>query len=282
MTTETTAVAQRTPASVMTEIIKTDFIQDQLKNACRGNENSFAASILDCYTGEPTLQKCQPKMVAIECLKAAILNLPLSRALGFAYVVVYGGKPTFTIGYKGLIQLAMRTGAYRCINSGPVYEGEFVKRNKLSGEVDISGDRKGDNVVGYFCHIEMLNGFSKTLYMEKGEVEAHGKKFSKAYNNGPWKTNFDAMATKTVIRSLLSKYGMMTVEMQRAMVIEEDAFEAEYRELANSQPLQIDSAGDENGSGNGEVIDQESGEITGGDREEPAETAGATFGFEVE
>lgn len=256
---ENTAVAttNQTPAAVMTEIIKTGFIQDQLKNACRGNENSFAASILDCYTGDVTLQRCNPKMVAIECLKAAILNLPLSRALGFAYVVVYGGKPTFTIGYKGLVQLAMRTGAYKCINAGAVYEGEFKGRNKLSGEVDISGDRTGDNVVGYFCYIEMLNGFSKTLYMEKKEVEDHGKKFSKAYNNGPWKSNFDAMATKTVIRSLLSKYGMMTVEMQKAIVMENDAFDAEYRELANSQMLPM--PGDELGDGG--TINHETGEI---------------------
>ena len=250
------ATTNQTPAAVMTEIIKTDFIQDQLKNACRGNENSFAASILDCYTGDQTLQRCNPKMVAIECLKAAILNLPLSRALGFAYVVVYGGKPTFTIGYKGLIQLAMRTGAYKCINAGAVYEGEFKGRNKLSGEVDISGERTSDEVVGYFCYIEMLNGFSKTLYMGKKEVEDHGKKFSKAYNNGPWKTNFDAMATKTVIRSLLSKYGMMTVEMQKAIVMENDAFDVEYRELANSQMLPMPE-----GAGPGETIDEQTGEV---------------------
>lgn len=241
-----------TPAAVMSDVIKTDFIQSQLKSACRGNENSFAASILDCYTGDATLQKCHPKMVAIECLKAAILNLPLSRALGFAYVVVYKGRPTFTIGYKGLIQLAMRTGAYRCINAGPVYDGEFKGRNKLSGDVDISGDRISDEVVGYFCYIEMLNGFSKTNYMTKKEAEDYGRKFSPAFNNGPWKSNFDAMATKTVIRSLLSKYGMMTVEMQKAIVMESDAFEAEYQEMANSQALP--EAGDTIDERTGEVI----------------------------
>lgn len=265
------ATTNNTPAAVMTEIIKTSFIQDQLKNACRGNENSFAASILDCYTGDQTLQRCNPKMVAIECLKAAILNLPLSRALGFAYVVVYAGKPTFTIGYKGLIQLAMRTGAYKCINAGAVYEGEFKGRNKLSGEVDVSGERTGDEVVGYFCYIEMLNGFSKTLYMGKKEVEDHGKKFSKAYNNGPWKTNFDAMATKTVIRSLLSKYGMMTVEMQKAIVMENDAFDAEYREMANSQMLPMP----EGDAIQGETIDEQTGEVieaeTVGDGAPPAD-----------
>lgn len=257
-----------TPAAIMTGVIKTDFIQDQLKNACRGQENSFAASILDCYTGDKTLQSCNPKMVAIECLKAAILNLPLSRALGFAYVVVYKGKPTFTIGYKGLIQLAMRTGAYKCINAGPVYEGEFKGRNKLSGEVDISGERTSDEAVGYFCYIEMLNGFSKTNYMTKKEAEDHGRKFSPAFNNGPWKTNFDAMATKTVIRSLLSKYGMMTVEMQKAIVMESDAFDAEYQEMANSKMLPDLE--------NGETIDEQTGEVIDsgpGDQPPPAENA---------
>lgn len=261
---ENNAVAQRTPAAVMTEIIKENFIQEQLKNACRGNENSFAASILDCYTSDPSLRKCNPKMVVIECLKAAILNLPLSKSLGFAYVVVYGGRPTFTIGYKGLIQLAMRTGAYKCINAGPVFDGEFKGRNKLSGEVDISGEKKSDEIVGFFCYFEMLNGFSKTLYMSKSEVEAHGKKHSKTYNNGPWKTNFEAMGTKTVIRLLLSKYGMMTVEMEKAISIEDDAFEAEYTELANSTPLlqPTDEGGQENPIADAEFIDTETGEIT--------------------
>ncbi len=255
---ENNAVAVRTPASVMTEIIESSFIQEQLKKSCRGQENSFAASILDCYTGEPTLQKCQPKMVAIECLKAAILNLPLSKALGFAYVVVYGGRPTFTIGYKGLIQLAMRTGAYKCLNAGPVFQGELKKKDRLSGTVDLSGDQESDEVIGYFCYIEMLNGFSKTLYMSKKEVEDHGKKFSKAFNNGPWKSNFDAMATKTVIRNMLSKYGMMTIEMQKAIVMESDTFEAEYRETANSTmlPMPDDISINESVTEHGEVFER--------------------------
>jgi len=225
-------------------------------NIITGNTRKIMLENAIDFTGEPSLQKCQPKMVAIECLKAAILNLPLSKALGFAYVVAYKGKPTFTIGYKGLIQLAMRTGAYKCINSGPVYEGELKKRDKLSGTIDLSGDRTGDEVVGYFCYLEMLNGFNKVLYMSKTEVESHGAKLSPSfkYDSSPWKTHFDAMATKTVIRNLLSKYGMMTIEMQKAIVMESDVFEAEYRENANSTMLPAPEFP-------GETINQETGEI---------------------
>lgn len=255
------AQAGNTPASVMTAVLSEQYVRDQLARVCAKNPEVFAASILDTYTSEKALQNCHPKAVAVECLKAAVLNLPLSRSLGFAYVVPYKGMPTFVVGYKGMIQLAMRTGAYRSINAGPVYEGEFKKRDRLTGNIDISGDKVSDTVVGYFAHFEMINGFTKTLYMTKEEAEAHGKRFSKTYNNGPWKTDFDAMATKTVIRQLLSKYGMMSIEIQRAVAQDGEFFDAEYREHANATPLLMPSSTDGH-DGGGEVIDMETGEVT--------------------
>ena len=274
----TPATTANTPASVMTNVINMPFIKDQLSRSCSKNPDAFAASILDCYTGDRTLQRCDPKKVAIECLKAAILNLPLSKHLGFAYVVPYKGQPTFTVGYKGMIQLAMRTGAYRSINAGPVYQGEFRGRSRLTGAVDIDGERTGDEVVGYFAHFEMLNGFAKTLYMTKAEVEAHGKKFSKAFNDGPWKSDFDAMATKTVIRQLLGKYGMMSIEIQKTMEFDGDVFEAEYREHANSTPLIPMQTGLEDGDVvDGETIDHDTGEVV----QESAETAAEECPFPV-
>ena len=255
------AQAGNTPASIMTAVLSEQYVRDQLARVCAKNPEVFAASILDTYTSEKALQNCHPKAVAVECLKAAVLNLPLSRSLGFAYVVPYKGMPTFVVGYKGMIQLAMRTGAYRSINAGPVYEGEFKKRDRLTGNIDISGDKVSDTVVGYFAHFEMINGFTKTLYMTKEEAEAHGKRFSKTYNNGPWKTDFDAMATKTVIRQLLSKYGMMSIEIQRAVAQDGEFFDAEYREHANATPLPMPSSTDGH-DGGGEVIDMETGEVT--------------------
>jgi len=122
---------------------------------------------------------------------------------------------------KGYIQLCMRTGAYRYINADVVYEGELVKHDKLTGEIEIDPEKRtGDKKVGYFAFIETLNGFRKTLYMTIEEVTKHAQQYSKNYSskNSVWATDFDAMALKTCLRLLLSKYGVMSVEMQRAYI----------------------------------------------------------------
>jgi recombination protein RecT len=186
----------------------------------------------------------------MEALKAAVLKLPINKSLGFAYIVPYKEVPQFQIGYKGLIQLAMRTGQYRIINADLVYEGEFQTKNKLTGEFDMSGAKTSDKVVGYFAHIEMLNGFAKTLYMSKEQVTAHAKKYSKSFSNPntPWTKEFDAMAIKTVLRNLLSHYGFLSVEMATAMSsdIESDSVTDEVngriRENANRETMAFDDA----------------------------------------
>lgn len=122
---------------------------------------------------------------------------------------------------KGYIQLCMRTGAYRYINADVVYEGELVKHDKLTGEIEIDPEqRKSDKKIGYFAFIETLNGFRKTLYMSVEEVTKHAQQYSKSFGskNSVWATDFDAMALKTCLRLLLSKYGIMSVEMQRAYI----------------------------------------------------------------
>jgi group I intron endonuclease len=122
---------------------------------------------------------------------------------------------------KGYLQLCMRTGAYRYINADAVYEGELISADKLTGEIVIdSSKRASDKKVGYFAFIETLNGFRKTFYMTTEEVDAHARKYSKNYNSkfSTWATDFDAMALKTCLRLLLSKYGVMSIEMQSAYI----------------------------------------------------------------
>jgi recombination protein RecT len=158
-------------------------------------------------------------------MKAAILKLPINKSLGFAWIIAYKGAPQFQIGYKGLIQLALRTGQYRIINADLVYEGEYQSVNKLTGEFDLSGVKRSEKVVGYFAHFELLNGFSKTLFMTKERVEMHAAKYSKSYSysSSPWKTEFDAMAIKTVLGNLLKKYGVMSIEMANAVSSDSEA-----------------------------------------------------------
>lgn len=186
-----------------------------VKTACGTPEaaKQFTASMLDLYEdGGEYLQKCDSRAIVKECLKAAQLHLPLVKSLGYAYVVPYKNVPTFTIGWKGLVQLAQNTGKYKYINTDAVYEGENVTFDRLSGAITISGTATSDKAIGYFAYIELLNGFTKVVYMTKDEMVAYGKKYSRAYNNGPWQTDFDAMARKTVLRKVL-KYGPASTQM---------------------------------------------------------------------
>lgn len=235
------------------EVLNSYDIKARLKNSLKGNWLQFSTSMLDLYSGDSYLQKCDPYAVAVECVKAATLNLPISKSLGFAYVVPYKNVPTFTIGYKGLIQLAQRTGQYKTINADIVYKGELVGYDKLSGMIDISGEKELDDKgapipIGYFAYFQLINGFEKMLYMSKAEVEAWRDKYSPSAKSGysPWKTEFDKMALKTCLRRLISTYGIMTTEMTTAL--NEDKFdstpqqraEEKVQSNANSQIIDID------------------------------------------
>jgi len=213
-----------TPVEVLKNIMNAPSVQDQFKATMKENSGSFMASIIDLYNGDSYLQKCEPKQVVMECLKAATLKLPINKQLGFAYIVPYGNSAQFQLGYKGYIQLSMRTGQYKRINSDQVLQGQFVSKNVLTGEIDLSGTQTSEIVVGYFAHFELMNGFTKSLYMSKEEVVKWAARYSKSYKNATsaWKTNFDEMAIKTCLRRLLSKYGIMSVEMQNAYLADKD------------------------------------------------------------
>lgn len=238
-----------TQVTALRTMLEAESAQKQFHNALKENKDAFIASVIDLYSGDAALQRCDPKAVLQEALKAAVLKLPINKALGFSYIVVYNNSkrdingqwvkvatPTFLVGYRGLIQMAMRTGQYKTINADAVYKGELRGADKLTGRIDLSGERESDEVVGYFAHFELLNGFTKTLYMSVREMAAYAKKFSPSVKrettidqllnkaNAPeagkavgWEGDFTAMALKTVIRRLLGKYGYLSVEMQGAM-----------------------------------------------------------------
>ena len=238
------APAVKSTAARMNDIVNAPATQKLLQNALKENAGAYAASIIDLYNTDKTLQACDPSKVMAEVLKAVSLKLPINKQLGFAYIIPYAGTPTFILGYKGLLQLCMRTGAYRHINAGPVYEGELQSIDKLRGDVDLSGEATSDKVVGYFAYIETLNGFAKALYWPMDKLMAHAKKYSKNFNGQIWQQNFDEMATKTVLRYLLSHWGVMSVDMVSAMSVD------------NTE--QADNAIVSDGT----VTDQETGEIT--------------------
>lgn len=247
---ESNALAR--PIDKLKHILAAQSVQEQFQSVLKENAGAFVASIVDLYNTDKTLQMCDPKNVVMEALKAASLKLPINKQLGFAWIVPYrDGRtgqyiPTFQLGYKGYIQLCMRTGAYRYINADVVYEGELVKHDKLTGEIEIDPEqRKSDKKIGYFAFIETLNGFRKTLYMTVEEVTKHAQQYSKSYSskNSVWATDFDAMALKTCLRLLLSRYGIMSVEMQQAYIqdVSPDTIEAADYALEDDAIIEVET-----------------------------------------
>ena len=195
-------------------------IRERFNDVLGKKAPAFISSLISVANNSDMLAKADPTTVITAGIMAATLDLPINQNLGFAYIVpFYNGKKRITeaqfqMGYKGYVQLAMRTGQYKTINASEIYEGEIKSRNRLTGEFEL-GERTSDKVVGYIAYFRLVNGFEKYLYMTKEEVEAHAKKYSQTYKKGFgfWITDFDSMAIKTVLKRLLSKYGILSVEM---------------------------------------------------------------------
>lgn len=175
-----------------------------------------------------TMKDVEPKSIISAAMTAASLDLPINPNLGFAYIIAYkdgnrGGQKfaQFQMGYRGFVQLAMRTRQYRFINACKVFDGELVKYDKLTGELIIAEDKKkSDNVIGYASFFRLTNGFEHSLYMTKEQVDQHAKRYSQAYQKGwksMWKDDFDAMALKTVLKLNLSKWGVLSVQMEKGL-----------------------------------------------------------------
>ena len=216
------------PVNQMKNLLANQGMQNLFADALKENKDRFLASIIDLYNGDNYLQNCDPKEVAMEALKAATLNLPINKSLGYAYIVPFKNKgkltPQFQIGYKGYIQMAQRSGQYKALNAGIMYEGMEIKKDFLRGTFEIVGEPKSDKAIGYFAYFQLLNGYEKALYMSKEDITNHAKRYSQAYGSdySPWKNQFDEMAQKTVLRRLLTKYGVLTTEFQEAAKKEED------------------------------------------------------------
>jgi recombination protein RecT len=214
--------------------------------------SSFISSVISVSQNNKLLRNAEPMSILSSAMVAATLDLPVVPTLGMAYLVPYKGVCSFQIGYKGILELAMRSGEFRNIIDEVVYDGQLVKKNKFTGEYvfdedSIKLDEKGQaKPVGVMARFDLINGYSKTIYWSLEEIEAHAKRFSQAYRSGydsPWKSDFWQMAKKTVLKSLLNKYAPKSVAMQTALKFDQskvnlnsndigelnvDAFDAEY------------------------------------------------------
>ena len=214
----------------------------------------FITSVLQISASNELLSKADPMSIYNSAAVAATLDLPLNNALGFAYIVPYNEKQKdgsykavaqFQLGYKGLVQLAQRSGQFKAISVSPIYEGQLVSENPLTGFIfDFSV--KSDKVIGYASYFALVNGFEKTLYMSNEELQKHGIRFSQTFKRGfgLWKDDFDGMAKKTVLKLLLSKFAPSSVAMQKAVISDQsiikdaETLDVEY---VDNQPQQIEA-----------------------------------------
>lgn len=209
--------------------------QEYLTQVLGEKKNAFVNNVTALVANNKALQECEPLSIMYAATKATALDLPLDQNLGFAYVIPYKNnkegktEAQFQMGYRGLVQLAMRSGQFKTINVRDVREGEIVGEDFLSGELQFKKlpdeEREKAKVVGYVAYFRLINGFEKMSYWTVQELKNHGLRYSQTYaskndwvrKNSKWETDFDAMAKKTVLKLLLSKYAPLSVDMQSAI-----------------------------------------------------------------
>ena len=202
-------------------LMNTPTMKNKFKEVLKEKSDGFMASVLNLVNNDSYLSSVDPMSIVTSAMVAASLDLPVDKNLGYAWIIPYKGKAQFQLGYKGYIQLAQRSGQYQSLNVIEVYEGELRGWNRLTEQFEFDPEgRLSDKVIGYVGYFELLNGFKKTVYWTKQEIELHKRKFSKS--DFGWKKDFDAMAKKTVLRNMLSKWGILSVEMQKATVTDEN------------------------------------------------------------
>ncbi len=262
-TKKTNAVAEAQKMN-FSAVIKSANVQKSLAETLGDatRTKTFTSSLISSVSTNIALRECEPLSIISAALLGESLNLSPSPQLGHYYMVPFKDnkmgvtKATFQLGYKGYIQLAMRSGQYRKINVVPVKEGELLEWNKFTEEIKVKplldpAEEERAKTIGYYCMIELTNGFKKEMYWTKEKMEAHALKYSKGYAAKKgytfWEKDFDGMAKKTMLRQIISKWGIMSIEMQNAF--KEDMTIQDMSE--DSEPIYFDA----------DVIDVETGEI---------------------
>lgn len=225
--------AKRTTTAILNGILDGEGYRKRIEEILGKRAPQFVSSVLTMANNDTMLRKVvasAPQTIITSALKAATLDLPIEPSLGMAYVMPfknaikhedgtteYRDESTLVIGYKGLVQLAQRTGMYKHINVDVIYEGESIVDDRISGMITIEGEKTSDTPIAYFAYFKLLNGFEKCVCWSKEKVAAHEAKNRKGkYMSKAWRDDFDAMAMKTVLRNLISKWGPLSIDYQAA------------------------------------------------------------------
>jgi len=222
------AVANQAKLSVQ-QFVNHDTVQKRVHKMLGDRAPQFTTALIAATNNIAHLDECTPASVLNAALTVAALDLPINNNLGFAYIIPYKNKGVyeaqFQMGYKGYIQLAQRSGQYKTISAAPVYEGQLIAQNPLTGNTYNWETKASDKVVGYIGYFKLINGFEKEWWMSAADIEKHARRYSQSYrayldkkvSSAIWHDDYDAMAMKTVLKLLISKFGPMSVDMQSAI-----------------------------------------------------------------
>lgn len=227
---------KKTVNQVMSAILDGENMRKRFDEILGKRAPQFIASVVSLVNADSNLMQAfyeAPLTVIQSALKAATFDLPVDQNLGYAYIVPFKNnkkmddgtwvkktEATFMLGWKGMHQLALRTGAYKNINVIDIREGELKSYNRLTEEVEIVFEEDDDRrdalpVVGYLGYYKLINGAEKTIYMTVSQIKKHEERYRKGDKQGKgWRDDWDAMARKTVYRKLIGKWGVMSIDYQ--------------------------------------------------------------------
>jgi recombination protein RecT len=215
----------------LASLLASPSVQKRFSDVLGTRSAAFTASLLSLQNMTPQLQQSDPRSILSAAMVAATLDLPVNRNLGYSAIIPYGKEAQFQIMARGFVQLGLRSGQYKNIHVTEVYKDEIQKWNPLTSEFEATDqatwkmreEGKPDNIAGYLAYMKLHNGFEKYVYWTIAQVTAHAKKFSKSFSNpnGQWLQNFDAMAKKTMVKLLLSKWGVLSVQMEKAIDVDQ-------------------------------------------------------------
>lgn len=236
----------------LTAYLTQDAVKTQINNIIGGKDGSrFISSIVSAVSTNPALQECTNNSIVSGALLGESLKLSPSPQLGHYYLVPFNNRQQgtkeaqFQLGYKGYIQLAIRSGQYKKLNVMAIKAGELIAFNPLDEEIEINlikdfNERENAETIGYYAFFELTNGFRKAIYWSKEQMEAHATKYSMGYKAHKgytfWEKNFDGMAYKTMLRQLISKWGIMSIDMMKAYDGDMAVMDGESPNYVDNQP----------------------------------------------
>ena len=232
------------------DILATDAVKARFREILGDRGPQLSAAVIQLVSQSNQLQKCDPNSIIGCALMSAALDLSIDPNLGESAVVPYGTKAQFQVMYGGYTQLALRSGQYKTLGWKVVHTGELDVWDELSGELEVNSLHPEAEVIGYAAKFKLLNGFEKGLYWGVNQCFDHAERFSKAYRAGKadeskqeyslWFTNPDRACLKTVLKMLLKLWGPKSIQMQKALKVDEGAIvnaetgEVEYLDATNA------------------------------------------------